>query len=196
MKIKVEYPKIEAIEVFLANWKDKARQYYMALKEERGLERRREFEINEENLKFLKVYSFSNRRKYSDEKVEEILASLDEMPKYQKERLHSEITYQKYMQWEGTKTKSDLAVIERGYSDVELDKILDKEVEIRRTKLFTMVEKKAGKIVDATNIHSGVDASINGIVIGEKAKVKVETIYAGGYNIQCLHYRILVKEVK
>lgn len=33
------------------------------------------------------------------------------------------------------------------------------------------------------------------MIQGENGKCKIETIYAGGYNIQCLHYRVLVHKV-
>lgn len=74
-----------------------------------------------------------------------------------------------------------------------LDKELDKQVASKRIGLITRVEKKAGKIIDANGLYLGENGEINGFVIGEKGKVEVKTIYAGGYNIQCLHYRVLVK---
>ena len=42
----------------------------------------------------------------------------------------------------------------------------------------------------------GKDSSVNGIIIGEKGKAKVQTFSAGGWNIQCFHYRTRVDRVK
>ena len=74
--------------------------------------------------------------------------------------------------------------------------ILLKEMERKRKQLIARVEKKAGKIVDSTALSLGVDSNLNGVVIGDKETVRVNSIYAGGYNIQCLHFRILVKIIK
>lgn len=49
-----------------------------------------------------------------------------------------------------------------------------------------------GKLVDMKNI-SVKGGSLNGVVVGETGRcARVETIVAGGYNIQRLHYRVLV----
>ena len=57
-----------------------------------------------------------------------------------------------------------------------------------------------GKITDCQYLSLDSDNQgyliINGIVIGEKGKAKVESIGAGGYNIQRYHIRVLVKEVR
>ena len=73
---------------------------------------------------------------------------------------------------------------------------LDREVEKRKLRLILQVVKKAGKIVDARGLRFGYDTGINGTIVGEKTTVDVETIMAGGYNIQCFHYRVLIKPWK
>lgn len=185
--------RIEAIEKFLQDWKQKAFLYYTNLKKEMTDKKKEQHPITRENLSKLTVNSWSSVKKYSDEQIEKILNEIDTMPKYMIEKLLSNITYQEYKKWEKQHTKAELIICEKAYNDIELNKILDKEVISRRKKLIHQVEKKAGKIVDVSNLYWGLDAGINGTIIGELKTVKVETIYAGGYNIQCLHYRVLIK---
>jgi len=78
----------------------------------------------------------------------------------------------------------------------EIDTLLDKEVDRKREALITRVEKKAGRIIDASGLRVGDDGEINGRIKGEENTVNINTITAGGYNIQCLHYRLLVKVIK
>lgn len=82
-----------------------------------------------------------------------------------------------------------------GWRDWEarLDKYLDKEVERKKKQLINRIEKKVGKITDADLLNIGIDGGLEGLIIGEKGKVFIETVYAGGYNIQRLHYRTLIK---
>ena len=86
------------------------------------------------------------------------------------------------------------------YSDKEfegaLNKMLDREVASKRVDLYHRCSAVVGVITDATGLKTGNNGSINGIVIGEEGKAEVETILAGGYNIQVLHYRVLVKPLK
>lgn len=65
--------------------------------------------------------------------------------------------------------------------------------------LIKRVEKKVGTITDYSmlTVRSGNftegSGAINGIIKGEKRTVTVRSIHAGGYNIQRLHVRVLVK---
>lgn len=187
---------IPAVEKFLADWKERAREYYRNLKEEARIEQNKEYEINEENLKFLKRLTYLDERKYSDEKIAKILAEVadENCPKIWKDRYKSEIQYQKYVAWQKKHTKIDMDMIER--TDEEIEKALDREVEAKRKNLIARVEDKVGEIKDAGGLYIGVNGELNGVVIGEKGKARVETIYAGGYNVQVLHYRVLVKVIK
>ncbi|WP_035796411.1 hypothetical protein [Clostridium akagii] len=75
----------------------------------------------------------------------------------------------------------------------KIKKILNDEVDRKRIDLYTRCSAKVGLITDATGLYIGENLSLNGFVIGENGKAEIKTIFAGGYNIQCLHYRVLVK---
>jgi len=79
------------------------------------------------------------------------------------------------------------------YFERNLKEILDKDLQKKKENLIKRVETKGGKIIDALGLYIGFDNSLNGYIKCENKDVKVETIFAGGYHIQCLHYRVLVK---
>lgn len=90
----------------------------------------------------------------------------------------------------------DISLYNDEIDEEKLNKVLDREVEAKYTSLVKRITEKAGNIKDAKNLYIANDGEINGIVVGKKASVKIETITAGGYNIQCLHFRVLVHIVK
>ena len=75
-------------------------------------------------------------------------------------------------------------------------KFMDKYMEDRYFELVNKVTDITGEITDITRLYVANDGSLNGVIIGENGTAKVETIVAGGYNIQCLHYRVLVHKIK
>jgi len=60
--------------------------------------------------------------------------------------------------------------------------------------LYSRVNAITGDVTDWDNIHYGGKA-LNGYVYGKLGAVRVESILAGGYNIQRLHIRVLVHEI-
>lgn len=76
-----------------------------------------------------------------------------------------------------------------------LEKRMEEE---KRQKLMDLVQrivKVVGRITDASNLHIGKKGDINGIIIGTEGKAVIETIDAGGYNVQCYHFRTLIHEI-
>lgn len=77
-----------------------------------------------------------------------------------------------------------------------LNELLDKELIAKRDNLIARTEAKIGKILDASNLEIGYTGELEGIIVGENGKARIETIGAGGYNIQCYHYRMLIHVLK
>lgn len=75
-------------------------------------------------------------------------------------------------------------------SDIEYDKKAKYDDIIERTNTIV------GTITDASKLTVGNKGELNGVVVGDRGKAKVETIGAGGYNIQCFHFRTLIHELK
>lgn len=73
--------------------------------------------------------------------------------------------------------------------------IIAKEADNKYKKLIASIENKAGTIVDAAGLSVAKDGTINGLIVGEKETVRLETIKAGGHNVQCLHFRTKVSIV-
>lgn len=65
-------------------------------------------------------------------------------------------------------------------------------VELLQT-LSSRVIEKTGKVTNAKGLRIGDNGEINGYVEGDKGGATISTIIAGGWNIQCLHFRVLVK---
>lgn len=80
-------------------------------------------------------------------------------------------------------------------NEVKLASLLDKDIRTKYDNIIAKVEKFCGNVTDASGLRMGGDGTINGIIIGDKGKARVETIVAGGWNIQIAHYRVLVHRV-
>lgn len=93
------------------------------------------------------------------------------------------------------------------YNDYELQYMTDEQIHnnnMRDAKeliidLYYRVRNITGEVTDWSNIRTEQGtwgfAVLNGFVIGKEGKAKVESILAGGYNIQRLHVRVLVHEI-
>jgi len=89
-----------------------------------------------------------------------------------------------------------LSILGRGDKwEDELDKILEQEKVNKKRTLILKIKDVVGNIVDASNLFIGSNGEINGFIKGEKGKVRVLTISAGGWNIQCFHYRVLITKM-
>ena len=73
---------------------------------------------------------------------------------------------------------------------------LKKDAEAKYDDIVERANAIVGTITDATGLSVGAKGELNGIVIGDRGRARIETIGAGGYNIQCFHFRTLIHEIK
>lgn len=77
-----------------------------------------------------------------------------------------------------------------------LDKDLEQEANRKYDFIIERTNKIVGQITDASQLTIGAKDDLNGYIIGTKGVAKVQTIGAGGYNIQCYHFRTLINKKK
>ena len=108
------------------------------------------------------------------------------------------LTYKQIAETLGKYSNSVILDMSKQPTSTRKDWLRKKLKEERRRKqlnLMAKVFKIVGVIQDASHLTLDERGDLNGIVYGTEGKCKVTTIGAGGYNIQCYHLRMLVKEL-
>lgn len=73
----------------------------------------------------------------------------------------------------------------------EIRQLAERKAQAYVSDLYRRVTKKVGDIVDYHDLYLNGPA-INGTIVGENGTTRLETIQAGGYNIQRLHLRVIL----
>lgn len=81
-------------------------------------------------------------------------------------------------------------------SKILLAKDLKQESEAMYDDLINRITDITGEITDASLLTVNPKGGIDGYVTGKKARAEVHTIGAGGYAVQCFHFRTLVHKCK
>lgn len=74
----------------------------------------------------------------------------------------------------------------------KLEKDLTREWYRKYDFIIERTNKIVGTITDASNLKVGNKGDLNGYIVGTSGTAKVQTVGAGGYNIQCFHFRTLI----
>ena len=165
-----------AIDTFLANWKDSSTEFY----NRKALDLTALYDTVDELRTQYKLYSYP----YGTVLPEDFVEAKDNVKSYLGTMTNSTITI--LMKLRSNKHIPDVT------KHFSLSAFLDKDAKAKKEALIMRAEKKGGKIVDASYLYIADDGNLNGYVICENATVTVRTILAGG-EVQCLHYRVLVK---
>lgn len=182
--------KIPAIWDFLQNWRKEAYEFFIS------------------NVKLFKELKDHEDQSYEAfKKTEEYNTQYNSYGTYK----YSIIDYRIRNKWEERyyspihRVTREIYRYNGSWDDEKLNKILDKDVQNKYNDFVLRITEKAGTIQDASGLRMASNGIINGEVIGDKNKVRVETITAGGYNQdtivnvkhgQILHYRVLVNIIK
>ena len=58
------------------------------------------------------------------------------------------------------------------------------------------LSRYCSEIVSVENANIGLKGNIDAVVTAPNGVFNVKAVPAGGYNIQCYHYRVLIKKIK
>lgn len=76
---------------------------------------------------------------------------------------------------------------------------LERDIEIEKNRKYDDIIERTnsivGRITDASNLKVGQKGDLNGVIVGDRGSARVETIGAGGWNIQCYHFRTLIHKL-
>ena len=163
---------VPAIIEFLNEWEIRVTEYYLA---ERDKFLKAQEEYYAENHRLVELFNTSRDpevRKQASKESNELRKRFRARWSHVLQFDHGSGT------WEQTMMRDIAIEKDRKYDDL-----------INRVIAIT------GPITDASGLYVGLKGDLDGQVVGEKGIAHVQTIGAGGYNIQCYHYRTLVKKI-
>ena len=187
---------VPAITEFLNAWKARMTEFYM-----NGLR-----EYYEELSNARKLGELVYTEKYGTPEYESAKAAFNtavEELKTRKYGTFKKVTYTD--RWGKTRTKEEK--VADGYyeqffpyyhestladAEAKLNRDLQAEWERKYDFILDRTCAIVGQITDASHLTIGAKGDLNGYIVGTKGVAKVQTVGAGGYNIQCFHFRTLI----
>lgn len=169
---------VPAITEFLEGWKQRVRDYYHKLAEEYPAA----YEQYKADLApFHKVTYFEERKmkKENYEAWKEFNRQREAINQAFETRFGQLQHYMIGFNVEWDRFENDI----KNEADRKYDFIIERTNEIVKV------------ITDASALRIGDKGDLNGYIVGTAGTAKVQTIGAGGYNIQCYHFRTLINRV-
>ena len=162
---------VKAIVDFLEGWKNRMRSYYKSMIPN-YIKARSEYWETEKNLQWFYLKG-EERKRVKNER--------DSVERRFKETwgfMMAYIPYGETFEWD------------------RFERDIKNEAERKYDNIIERTNEICGTITDATGLMIGESGELDGYVKGERGIAHVHTIGAGGYNIQCYHFRVLVHEFK
>ena len=177
---KVNSRNIPVIIDFLNAWKEDMKTFFAS--------------HTEDWIRTLKIYYEEDRKAvawrnshFADRKNKELVAEI-EKPVKEVKKVHDQYRFlDPYMMMTADTYVLDTEKLERD---------LNREADRKYDFIIERTNEIVGQITDASNLKIGNKGDLNGYIIGTKGTAKVQTIGAGGYNIQCFHFRTLINELR
>ncbi|WP_315069327.1 hypothetical protein [uncultured Clostridium sp.] len=199
----------EALNIFLEKWKQNCMEFFIRLANDYISLisiKSNEYEITKKELELLQEKEYDSGlhkyilvSRYTADEINHILThGLNE---YQTKYLKKDIRARHIKEFSDRHFASDMYVVGKiidnnaTINKNNLNYILDEEVKEKKEMFINRVKQVIGEIKDLTNLQIK-NGEVNGIAKGVKCNAKVNTISAGGKNIQCFHFRVLVNTVK
>lgn len=171
---------VKVILDFLQAWKERVRTYYIRHTEDwiRSL-----MDYYKEDHKYVEWYNSHFEERKNKELMKEI-----KKPVEKAKAIHAKFSYlDSYMYRSNGSYILDME---------KLNKDLDREADRKYDFIIERTNEIVGQITDASGLTIGLKDDLNGFIVGTKRTASVQTIGAGGYNIQCFHFRTLIHKVK
>ena len=179
-----DIPRIPVLEEFLSQWKLEAGAWYRSRTSElRRFNDQRRVRCALIREKY-KPNEFRHRKEIAAEEKE---AGVD-YDTYQK-RLHETFT-------QDVQRLFTAGVPGEPAFETALEELLTDAVQAMRLDLYCRCTAAVGVITDTSGLYVGSNGSLNGRVKGESGSAEVETIVAGGWNVQRKHFRVLIKPIQ
>lgn len=174
---------VTAIIEFLNGWKTRVRAYYVASFEQ--------YKIAKADWD-RKVDEYSEKRRNMSALSPEWKAAYAEYTEAATAFQTEWLFLTPYITRELNAAKTERVLV---MDTAKLDKDLNDDANAMYDDIIERTNKVTGKITDATALKVGAKGELNGYIVGERGTAKVQTIGAGGYNVQRFHFRTLIHAI-